>query len=52
MTVTLDASDLDMAGGAIVLGDASIEMVDGALEICCDGPRVVLVGALARTRCG
>ncbi len=30
MTFTLDASDLQ--GGAIVLGDASIEMVDGALD--------------------
>jgi len=32
MTFTLDASDLDLAGGTVVLGDASIEMADGALD--------------------
>lgn len=46
MTFTLDASDLQ--GGAIVLGDASIEMADGALDataIEMDGAGMQFCGA-------
>jgi hypothetical protein len=48
MTFTLDASDLDMAGGTIVLGDASIEIADGALDataIEMDGAGMQFCGA-------
>ena len=48
MTFTLDASDLDLAGGTIVLGDASIEMADGSFDataIEMDGAGMEFCGA-------